>query len=97
MSHTAPRYFEIQKRLKNDYSSKEGFDMSPDPSGFVLDEIRRECHPELWLFAHFHIRHSGEHSFRREKVRFECLAPLMGDDGKVDDDGCYWLAGGPAK
>ncbi len=58
ISHTAPRSLGIAAELSKGRSAEDwraaGWDVSPDPSEEVLDQVKARLKPKLWYFGHFH-------------------------------------------
>ena len=58
ISHTAPRSLGIAAELSKGRSvedwRKVGWDVTPDPSEDILDEVLHRLRPSLWYFGHFH-------------------------------------------
>gem|GEM_PF-6322006 len=80
VSHTAPRCLGIAAKLNKGRSvedwRKVGWDVTPDPSEEILDQVKARLKPRLWYFGHFH--RAGR--YRAPGCEFVELSTL-GDEG----------------
>lgn len=85
ISHTAPAFFGIPEILDFENRVRPGFwDLTPDPSAAILDEVLDVCRPRLWIASHFHRLFRG----RYKKTEYRIL-DMLGSSYK--DTSFCWL------
>jgi len=86
ISHTTPDAFGVAEYLNSTREKPASFwDLSPDPSGTVLDEVLDVCRPKLWIAAHFHFRYQGT----CQGTEFHVLDELSA--GEKENRWAFWL------